>query len=176
MISLRERFSAALMAWRNPEAVRPPLPVSTWAHARRGGLYGVLGTVTVQASTGPLLDDEQVWLYDGEAGRLFVRRAPEFLDGRFTPVNDLAVERAAQAAPEKPRQEIYSVHITRLQRVDSLLNEAKRWATSDRMEGVLLEAIVILRGLVYPVGDAPTEPWTPDSARDGLRAYGEEGE
>lgn len=161
MPTLREKWTAALTAWRDPEAVRPALPepdvglpphlvalpvyehwhpsgrtlfgwlhitrqgeqvvgftpyacpaygarmaahslrdafesgpqaapISIWKHARTGGLYGVLGTVTVQASGGPLEDGEAAWLYDGDMGRLFIRRKAEFLDGRFEPLNALA--------------------------------------------------------------------------------------
>lgn len=166
MPTLREKWNAALSAWRDPEVVRPALPepdvglpphlvalpvydhwhpsgrtlfgwlhvtrqgeqvvgftpyacpaygarmaahglrdvlkggvqaapVSTWRHAKTSGTYGLLGSATVQASSGPLEDGETVWLYDGDMGRLFIRRKGEFLDGRFQPVNGEALRVAA---------------------------------------------------------------------------------
>lgn len=65
-------------------------PVSTWRHRVRGGTYGLLGRATVQASTRPLQDGDEVLIYDGDGGRLWVRLPDEFHDGRFEPVNALA--------------------------------------------------------------------------------------
>lgn len=74
----------------NGEATVSPVPVSTWRHRDRGSTYGVLTHAVVQASTRPLEDGETVVIYDGDGGRLWVRRPEEFLDGRFEPVNDRA--------------------------------------------------------------------------------------
>lgn len=73
------------------------------------------------------------------------------------------------------RRTLYAVHITRLQRVDQLLHEAERWASAPEMERVLGEAIVLTRGIVYPVGDDPTLPLEDDHLRAGLRRLAGEG-
>ena len=44
----------------------------------------------LQASGGPLEDGEAAWLYDGDMGRLFIRRKADCLDVRFEPLNALA--------------------------------------------------------------------------------------
>lgn len=73
-----------------------PVPVSTWRHHERGGTYGVLSRATVQASTRPLEDGDEVYVYDGDMGRLWVRRPEEFHDGRFEPLNELAQQMATR--------------------------------------------------------------------------------
>ena len=52
-------------------------------HKKRGSIYTVLDLAEVQASNGPLEDYEVVVVYLGEDGKLWVRRRPEFRDGRF---------------------------------------------------------------------------------------------
>lgn len=82
------------------QAVRP-VPVSAWRHVASRKRYGVLERATVQASTRPLEDGDEVFIYDGDMGRLWVRRPDEFLDGRFEPLNDQAQALATQGRPEE---------------------------------------------------------------------------
>lgn len=58
-----------------------------WRHKKRGTIYEVIGTVTLQCSPfADLSDDEELLLYRDDGGRLWARRAEEFHDGRFEKV------------------------------------------------------------------------------------------
>lgn len=48
-------------------------------------------------------------------------------------------------------EETFTIGVSTIQRLDALLHEAQRWATSQRMEDVLEECIVLLRSTIYPV-------------------------
>lgn len=53
-------------------------------HKKRGGIYTVIGTATVQCEpSADLADGEELVLYKGGDGRYWVRRSEEFHDGRF---------------------------------------------------------------------------------------------
>ena len=51
-------------------------------HVKRGTHYIVVGSARLQAS-GPLPDEAEVVVYQGNDGKLWVREIGEFLDGRF---------------------------------------------------------------------------------------------
>lgn len=55
-----------------------------WKHRKRGDTYDIMGPATVQVSTEPLMDNDEVFVYKSTTdGRMWVRRRTEFLDGRF---------------------------------------------------------------------------------------------
>lgn len=56
-----------------------------WRHKKRGTIYDIIGSATVQASLPPPLHDgAEVLIYRcREDGSLYVRRPTEFHDGRF---------------------------------------------------------------------------------------------
>lgn len=62
-------------------AVKPVLPRAR--HKVRGGTYEVLGEANLQCSANRDIDNQQVIVYRGEDGKLFVRGVAEFNDGRF---------------------------------------------------------------------------------------------
>lgn len=58
--------------------------LKVWKHVKRGSLYVEIGTATAQIASGrPIVDDDKLVIYRGEAGALWARRASEFHDGRF---------------------------------------------------------------------------------------------
>jgi hypothetical protein len=54
-----------------------------WQHKKRGEICKIVGNATVQVSTEPLTDYDEVVVYRSEDGLLWVRRKTEFYDGRF---------------------------------------------------------------------------------------------
>lgn len=53
-------------------------------HIKRGDTYDIVGSATVQVSTEPLVDYDEVIVYKSKTnGRLWVRRKSECYDGRF---------------------------------------------------------------------------------------------
>lgn len=55
-------------------------------HRKRGTTYTIIGRATAQVSTTPILEGQQVAVYRGEDGQLWVRGDAEFRDGRFEDV------------------------------------------------------------------------------------------
>jgi hypothetical protein len=55
-------------------------------HRKRGTIYTVVGTATLQTSV-PIGDDTALVVYQGEDGRFWARSAVEFFDGRFEKVS-----------------------------------------------------------------------------------------
>lgn len=59
---------------------------STWKHKKRGTLYDVIGEATLQVE-GPYDMALCVIYRDKDSGRVWVRPATEFYDGRFERVS-----------------------------------------------------------------------------------------
>lgn len=57
----------------------------THRHVKRGSMYQYVGPGVLQTAA-PVGDDLAVAIYRGEDGRLWVRPALEFADGRFEPL------------------------------------------------------------------------------------------
>lgn len=82
-----DRLLEAVQRRGPPHVVPVPLGAATFKHVKRGGIYRVLGSATLQASTG-VADLDELVIYEGVADqRLFVRPRAEFFDGRFEPVD-----------------------------------------------------------------------------------------
>lgn len=69
-----------------------PMEEYAFRHKKRGGVYRVIGKATLQCDEDPhgghdggnaLSDGEEMYVYRGEDGRLWVRSKAEFEDGRF---------------------------------------------------------------------------------------------
>lgn len=73
-------FATALAALSSQPVADGWLP--THRHKKRGTEYRVIGTAQVQCSDG-LTDYEVVTVYVGQDNQMWVRRTPEFEDGRF---------------------------------------------------------------------------------------------
>ena len=54
-------------------------------HIGRGTQHFVERVATAQASTGPIYDNDRVYVYTDEEGNSYVRKCEEFHDGRFEP-------------------------------------------------------------------------------------------
>jgi hypothetical protein len=62
--------------------------IARWRHRKRGSDYNVLTeTAQAQCSTGPINDDDQCTVYQGDDGSWWVRKTTEFQDGRFIRVD-----------------------------------------------------------------------------------------
>jgi len=71
------------------ETGSPPTPHhgQVFRHRKRGTVYSVLGVGSLQTSQ-PLGDGASLVVYRGQDGRIWVRPAEEFADGRFERVTD----------------------------------------------------------------------------------------
>lgn len=77
----------ARQVYINPEVCMP-----THKHLKRGTNYQLLSTkATIQTDT-PLTDHDEVAVYKGEDGKLFVRPVSEFEDGRFERIGYVAYD------------------------------------------------------------------------------------
>lgn len=54
-------------------------------HVKRGTIYELVSVASIQTDT-PLNDYDQVMVYRGEDGQVWVRPLAEFNDGRFEPI------------------------------------------------------------------------------------------
>jgi hypothetical protein len=70
----------------------PTIPIgdpdagATFRHRQRGTSYTVVGKAVLQTGTA-LTDDQQVIVYVGADGQLWVRSVEEFCDGRFEKID-----------------------------------------------------------------------------------------
>lgn len=78
-----KRLRAALAA-ASPSAGDGWRP--THRHVKRGGEYEFIGQGKLQTDGSPLADDQFMIIYRGFDGKLWVRSAREFQDGRFEPL------------------------------------------------------------------------------------------
>ncbi|WP_354453582.1 DUF1653 domain-containing protein [Methylobacterium sp. 1030] len=53
-----------------------------YRHRKRGSTYRIVGEANLQTSA-PVGDNERLVVYQGDDGRIWVRPANEFFDGRF---------------------------------------------------------------------------------------------
>lgn len=71
--------------------------MSRWKHLKRGTEYELLGVGCLQVGPAPLRDMEEVAIYRGDDGHLWVRPSDEFMDGRFALVSDEARDETRDA-------------------------------------------------------------------------------
>ena len=81
-IEISDAFAQAVIKAREPTA--------RYRHHKRGTVYRLIGYAEVQAPEhAPLIEGEVVVVYRAEHnGELWVRRKPEFEDGRFECIED----------------------------------------------------------------------------------------
>ncbi len=81
MLRLENRFHNLRAAYR---VLHGGDDLKVWQHVKRGSLYVEIGTATAQIASGrPIVEDDKLVIYRGEAGALWARRVSEFHDGRF---------------------------------------------------------------------------------------------
>lgn len=60
------------------------ISIARWRHLKRQSEYEILTSVaTAQCATGPINEGDHVTVYQGDNGTWWVRKTPEFQDGRF---------------------------------------------------------------------------------------------
>ena len=62
-----------------------PQPLTVWLH-RKGGKYMVVGIAIEEATLRPIV------CYTGGIGVMWLRPRDEFMDGRFTPIDEACID------------------------------------------------------------------------------------
>ena len=86
--ALRHCYKAMGMKAHNDYWIRTSHWVATHMHLKRKSRYLKIGVGVVQNSSGvPLVEGDEVAVYQDDRGRLWVRRDAEFEDGRFATID-----------------------------------------------------------------------------------------